>query len=162
MIFLGIDPGSVRVGYGFIEKSQGELIYRESGLIPLPLGLPKNQNLNYLESSLATLIKKSRPDLIGIEKLYFSKNQKTAIEVAQARGVIINLVGKLGIPFRELTPTAIKLAAAGNGRATKAAITKMVLLSLKNSSLIETKIDDPLDALAVAIAVSQEKLTPAH
>jgi len=151
MIILGIDPGSTRVGYGVIEKNRGELVYVRSGLFKIPKK-SESQKLLALEKELNGLIKKIKPDKAGLEKLFFVKNQKTAFEVAQSRGIILNTLSKKRIPIIELAPSEIKLAVTGDGRASKQAVAKMVryFLNLPYNKMI----DDITDALAIAITIS--------
>ncbi len=152
MTVLGIDPGSVRVGYGFIAREKNTFIYLTSGLLPIHAGAQGAQLL-MLEKSLEQILRSApRPDIAVIERIFFTKNKKTAIRVAQARGVIIKTLSAHGIPFEELSPPSIKLAITGSGDADKKAVAKMVSLTLK----IDTaqRIDDETDALAIAIAGS--------
>lgn len=149
MIVLGIDPGSIRIGYGAIEKQNGNFIHYKSGLLNLP-PTAKTEKLAVLEKELIKLLKGVRPDLAGIEKLYFAKNRKTGLEVAQARGVIIAALTKNKIPILEMAPSQVKLAVAGRGNADKKEVAKMVALSLNLPAA--RRIDDITDALAVAIA----------
>jgi crossover junction endodeoxyribonuclease RuvC len=102
------------------------------------------------------LIKKYTPDIMGIEKLYFVKNQKTAIAVAQARGVILLSARERGIPVKEYAPNEVKLGIAGYGFADKKAVLKMVRLILGKHDL--KIIDDASDALAIAIVAAGERL----
>jgi crossover junction endodeoxyribonuclease RuvC len=151
MIILGIDPGTVRIGYGVIKKEDGGLKHLESGLITLP---PADQKTRFLgiEKGVNDIVEKFKPHKVGVEKLFFAKNKKTALRVAEARGVIINTLNKKNIPILEVGPGEVKLAVTGDGRASKEAVAKMVNLFLK----IEPTgvVDDVSDALAIAIAVS--------
>ncbi len=155
MIIMGIDPGHVRVGYGVIEKEGNKFIHRESGLIPLPEKSGIGSQLSSLEKELTRLVKKYRPSIVGLEKLFVSKNVKTAMNVAEARGVIRKVIFESGIDFTELAPQTIKLSVTGSGRADKKAVSKMVglLLHMKTRHLI----DDVTDALAIAIATDGKK-----
>ncbi len=148
-IILGIDPGSVRIGYGLIKKDKRGLSYQKSGLLEIP---KKQPYLVLLEKKINQILAKEKPDLVALEKLYFVKNQKTALEVAQSRGVIVCSILKRKIPLIELNPSQIKLAITGNGRADKKEVAKMVKLILKLKNF--QKIDDVTDALAIAIAAS--------
>jgi crossover junction endodeoxyribonuclease RuvC len=151
MRILGIDPGTTRIGYGIIRKENGKLLFEESGL--LKVGYKKqNSSLPMIESSFATLLKRTHPDRIAFEKIFFTKNKKTAIEVAHARGVLMNVALKTKIPIFEFTPPQIKLSVTGDGRATKEGVSKMVFKTL----LLPQKalLDDITDALAVAITAS--------
>jgi len=151
---LGIDPGTKKIGYGLIKKEGNSLKYLQSGLIDNN-NSPKEKQLLKIEKDLTKIIKKAKPNLVGIEKLYFLKNKKTALDVAQAKGVIMAVLAKSKIPLIEVSPTQVKLATTGNGKATKKEVAKMVYLTLgldQNSK----KIDDITDALAIAITVSNK------
>lgn len=156
MIILGIDPGSVRVGYGVLKKERGALRHVESGLLPIH-ARDKASRLIELECALHAILARVKPDRVGIEKLYFSKNQKTALEVAQARGVILKTIAVSGIPFLEFTPGEIKLAVTGDGNATKRGVAAMVERFL-HLSLKKGLADDVTDALAIAITASHGAL----
>jgi len=148
---LGIDPGSNRIGYGLISKDRDSLSCLDYGLIEIKEPRAAKRLL-VLADELESLIKKTKPDLLGVEKLYFWKNQKTAMAVSEARGVILASAGRNKIPVREYSPTAVKQRATGYGTADKKAVLKMVriLLGLKDFK----SLDDASDALAIAIAAS--------
>ena len=151
MKILGIDPGSTRIGYGLIKKEKNELSFLQAGLLKIS-AKNKNQRLLDLEKSFSRLLKKEEPDLVALEKLYFVKNQKTALEVSQSRGVLVLTILKNNLPLLEIAPSEAKSMVASNGRASKQAVAKMVGYFLK----IDTakQIDDITDALALAIAAS--------
>ena len=157
MIILGIDPGSRRIGFGVIEKMGQELRFLEAGILkiqsPNDLGA-----LIEVKGRLQELISKYQPEEMGVEKLYFTKNQKTAIAVSQARGIIMMTAAERGVNLSEFTPTQIKSAIAGDGRADKRAVAKMIKIILREPDL--KLIDDATDALAIAIAVSLVKKYP--
>ncbi|MEK7162416.1 MAG: crossover junction endodeoxyribonuclease RuvC [Patescibacteria group bacterium] len=154
MIILGIDPGNVRVGYGLIKKEGGEFRYLESGLIKIPPRADFGTQLLALEKNLEKLIRKAKPEVVGLEKIFLSKNKKTGIFVAQARGLILKIVAARGPKLVQLSPSSVKLAVTGNGRADKKAVAKMagLFLNIKTTGLI----DDETDALAIAIAASNQ------
>jgi crossover junction endodeoxyribonuclease RuvC len=152
MIILGIDPGSARTGYGVI-KTGNSLQLIDCGIIGTDRKKSEDQILEN-SKKLADLIKKYRPALIGIEKLYFSKNVKTGIAVAQSRGAILLEIMKHGLPFKELSPSEVKLAITGYGLSDKHAVAKMVKLILNVSQNNLKKYDDATDALAIAIAAA--------
>ena len=154
MIVLGIDPGTVRVGYGVIAKKNGELLRLESGLIKLP-DEKYEPRLVALEGKLRELIRQTKPDRVGLERLFFVRNQKTAMRVAEARGVILKTVVEEAIPFKEFNPKEVKLAVTGDGNAGKEAVAKMVKIILKLPP--EKMIDDVSDALAIAIAAASNR-----
>lgn len=151
MKILGIDPGSTRVGYGLIKKDGGKLIFLRAGLLKISAA-DRNKRLLDLEKSFAALLKKEKPDLVALEKLYFVKNQKTALEVGQSRGVLLLTILKNKLPFMEISPSEAKLSVSGDGHASKKAVAKMVgcLLSIDTSKMI----DDATDGLALAISAA--------
>ncbi|MFH1161688.1 MAG: crossover junction endodeoxyribonuclease RuvC [Candidatus Jorgensenbacteria bacterium] len=155
MITLGIDPGSTRVGYGAVRKERGILTHLESGLLNIH-SKEKTQQLIELAVSLKEVLVRLKPNCVGIEKLYFSKNQKTALEVAQARGVLVHTIAEAGVPILEFTPGEVKLAVTGDGGATKAAVAVMVVRFLRLPP--RKLVDDVSDALAIAITASHSAL----
>ncbi|MFH0712927.1 MAG: crossover junction endodeoxyribonuclease RuvC [Candidatus Jorgensenbacteria bacterium] len=154
MVILGIDPGTTRIGYGVIKKNGGSLEHLESGLIELT-ATNHGEKLVALEEKIKAVIRKTGPARIGVEKLYFTKNKKTALAVAEARGVILNTIMKTGIPLFEVGPNEVKFAVTGNGRASKESVAKMVNYFLKIKP--KKMVDDVSDALAIAIAVSNKR-----
>lgn len=151
MKILGIDPGSVRTGYGIIFKEKNGLKFAKAGLLKI-VSKDKNERLLELEKSFSLLLEKEKPELAVMEKIYFSKNAKTAIEVAHARGVLTLIVAKHKIPLLELAPSEIKQGVTGYGMADKKAVAKMVEKILKTDTI--SGYDDVSDALAAAIAGS--------
>lgn len=152
MTILGIDPGSTRIGYGII--SSGKVLkFIDCGTIEVG-GKKSDQLILEAAQKLSRLINKHKPDAASVEKIYFSKNIKTGIEVAQTRGAILLELAKRGVPVKEYSPSEIKLAVASYGLADKKAVSKMVtlLLGLKKQSL--KGYDDATDALAAAIAAA--------
>jgi len=149
MIILGIDPGTATTGFGLIEKNKSNLKLLKYGCIKTSVKLSTAERLNVIYKELNSLIKKSKPDIVAVEDIFFFKNLKTAIKVSQARGVILLTIAKSKIPVAEYTPLQIKQAVACYGRAEKVQVQKMVkyLLGLKELP----KPDDAADALAVAI-----------
>lgn len=147
MRILGIDPGTTRIGYGLIEDGGG-LRLLECGLLSGE-GIPSEERLVSLEKNLVRLIEKLEPDLVCVEKLFFTKNKKTALEVSEARGVIILAIRRLGLKVLEFTPSEIKSAVAGNGRADKKEVEGAVCMTLGVGSIPGP--DDVSDALAVAL-----------
>ncbi|MFA5099128.1 MAG: crossover junction endodeoxyribonuclease RuvC [Candidatus Paceibacterota bacterium] len=151
MKILGIDPGSARIGYGLIEKSGSELKFLKAGILKI-VSKDKCERLVDLEKSFSALLKKEKPDWVVMEKLYFVKNQKTGLEVAQSRGVLTLLITKSKIPLLEFTPLEIKQGVTGYGMADKKSVAKMVAKILKTDKINEY--DDATDALAGAITGS--------
>ncbi|MBU0646386.1 crossover junction endodeoxyribonuclease RuvC [Patescibacteria group bacterium] len=154
-IILGIDPGFGRLGFGYLEVAPGQTKAIDYGIISTSSETAFEQRLHQIGQDLDTLINQRRPHIIGIEKLYFAKNTKTAMRVAEARGVILFTCAKHNIPVVEFTPAQIKKSLTGDGTADKKAIQWMVkeILNLKAAP----RIDDAADALAVALTVSSIK-----
>lgn len=152
MIILGIDPGYAIIGYGIIDTSKTNMVI-DYGAITTPKEDSLAIRLQSIENSLKFLFEKFKPDVVAIEELFYFKNQKTVIQVAQARGVIVLACQKYCGNIYEYTPLQIKQALTGQGRADKAQIQYMVKAILGLNSI--PKPDDAADALAVAICHSQ-------
>lgn len=152
MVILGIDPGYAIVGYGIIDTSKSDMVV-DYGAITTPKEDSMPVRLQAIDSSLKYLFEKYKPDVVAIEELFYFKNQKTVIQVAQARGVIVLACQKYCGNIYEYTPLQIKQALTGHGRAEKAQIQYMVKAILGLDSI--PKPDDAADALAVAICHSQ-------
>jgi crossover junction endodeoxyribonuclease RuvC len=148
MIALGIDPGTRRIGYGIVKAHGQDVEFIAAGLIDISAGNDVSA-LEETKRGLDKLIKKYKPEVMGIEKLFFAKNTKTALAVAQARGVILLSTKECGVRIKEYTPNEVKLGISGYGFADKKAVLKMVRLILKKQDL--KIIDDASDALALAI-----------
>ncbi|OGM90618.1 crossover junction endodeoxyribonuclease RuvC [Candidatus Wolfebacteria bacterium RIFCSPHIGHO2_01_FULL_48_22] len=149
MIFLGIDPGSTRAGYGIVRKDGNAFSYVACGILSTSFK-DKNDLLTELYSSIQLLIKKYKPSAAGIEKLFFVKNMKTGLEVAQSRGVVILSLRQHNIPVYEYTPKEIKQWLTGSGVADKKAMIRLVRSSLVMPGDIKEP-DDAYDALAIAL-----------
>ncbi len=149
MVILGIDPGYAIVGYGVVESYTVKFKPIEFGAVTTQAKTPFTDRIEKIFNNISFLIDKYRPDAMSIEKLYFNTNTTTAIDVAQARGVIILAAQKKGVPVYEYTPLQVKQAVTGYGRAEKRQVMDMVkhMLSLKATP----KLDDTADALALAI-----------
>ncbi|HUC01404.1 MAG TPA: crossover junction endodeoxyribonuclease RuvC [Candidatus Paceibacterota bacterium] len=155
MIALGIDPGTRRIGYGVVECNGPDTIFLDAGLLVISAG-DDIAALEEAKKGLDALIKKHKPDVVAIEKLFFAKNTKTALAVAQARGVIILATKERGVRIKEYTPNEVKSGIAGYGLADKKAVLKMVRLILHKPDL--AVIDDASDALALAILSTGDRL----
>lgn len=149
MIVLGIDPGYARVGYGVIEFSKNEYKVIEYGSITTEAGVAIPKRLLKLKEELESVVKKYKIDSASVEELFFNTNTKTAINVAQARGVIVTTLEASSIEVFEYTPLQIKQALVGYGRADKEQMKRMVKGYLKLEKM--PKLDDTTDALAIAI-----------
>ncbi|OGH85820.1 MAG: crossover junction endodeoxyribonuclease RuvC [Candidatus Magasanikbacteria bacterium RIFOXYB2_FULL_38_10] len=149
---LGIDPGFHRMGYGVIESIGSKIKMIDYGSTETSKTKSIGERILEISCVLREIIKKHQPDSLILEELFFFKNLKTAINVAQARGAIILVAEECCLPVVELTPLQVKQSVTGFGRAEKGQIQKMVktLLNLKEIP----KPDDAADALAIAIAGS--------
>lgn len=153
MIILGIDPGIAIVGYGVLSSEKGKFQAIDYGVITTSKDEKTPQRLALIEQGLNALIDKYKPDCIALEELFFQNNQKTAITVAEARGVLLLTAVKRCSKLYEYTPLQIKQAITGYGNADKKQVQFMVkaLLNLKQIP----KPDDAADALAVALTCGQ-------
>ncbi|MBP3362117.1 MAG: crossover junction endodeoxyribonuclease RuvC [Clostridia bacterium] len=149
MIILGIDPGYAIVGVGVIEYKGNKFRTISYGAITTEAGVPTPQRLQKIYNELNLCIDTYKPDAVAVEELFFNSNQKTAIQVAQARGVIIISAVNKNVPLYEYTPLQIKQSVTGYGRAEKKQIQQMVKMMLGLNAV--PKPDDVADALAVAI-----------
>ena len=154
MIILGIDPGYAIVGFGVIEKfANGSVRVLDYGVITTPKEDTMPVRLKTIYDSLCSIIDKYHPDCMALEELFFQNNQKTAINVAQARGVtVLAGIDKIGKLY-EYTPLQIKQALTGFGRAEKKQVQFMVKSILGLASI--PKPDDAADALAAALTHAQ-------
>ena len=150
MKILGIDPGLATIGFGLIEKKDhNKYICLDYGIIKTKPIFTLAERLTQIRNDFDELLISTKPDHVGIEEIFFSKNVKTGIQVAQARGVLLELINEKQIPFTEIKPNEIKSMITGYGHAEKHQIQSMVKDILK---LSETpKPDDAADGLAIAL-----------
>ncbi|MEK9186200.1 MAG: crossover junction endodeoxyribonuclease RuvC [Patescibacteria group bacterium] len=150
MIILGIDPGFDKMGCAVLNKTNNkdELVY--STCITTSRKDNYEKRLLTLGEKLKKIISKYKPNVVVVEKLFFTTNQKTAIRVAEARGVVLYVAALSNIPIIEFTPLEIKMALTGYGRADKGQVKKMVQIILKDAQMPKT--DDEIDAIAAALA----------
>ena len=153
MKILGIDPGMAIVGYGLIETVNDSINLLTSGSIQTDKKLPDSKRLLEIYNDLTTVVQKYQPDCASVEELFFFKNQKTIIPVAEARGVILTVLEKLNIPTYSYTPIQVKQVLTGYGRAEKKEVEQMVRLTLQSDKL--PKLDDTVDAIAIDICHSR-------
>ncbi len=149
MIILGIDPGLATVGYGVLRYERNAFTPIDYGAVLTEAGIPVEKRLCEIFDNITELTQTYKPQAVSIEKLYFNTNEKTAINVSQARGVILLAVTRLGVPVFEYTPLQIKQAVTGYGRADKKQIMYMVTKILNLDR--EPHPDDTADALAAAV-----------
>lgn len=149
MRILGIDPGYAIVGFGFVDRIGSKLVPVQYGCIQTEAGTDPAIRLKEIYDSLVHLIEKYKPDAIAVEKLFFNRNVTTALQVGQARGVILLAAVQQGIETAEYTPLQVKQAIVGYGQAEKRQVQEMVKMFLKLRAV--PKPDDVADALAIAI-----------
>ena len=149
LVIFVIDPGYAIVGCGVIRYERNSFTLMGYGAITTNKDMPFNERLKKIYDDLKSLLERFKPDAVSIERLYFNTNQKTAIDVAQARGVIVLAVEEMGIPIYEYTPLKGKQSIVGYGRAEKNQVQEMTRNFLHLDKI--PKPDDAADALALAI-----------
>lgn len=153
MLILGIDPGVAIVGYSVLKSENSCLELISSGSIQTQSDAEIPQRLLEIYEDICTVLEKFKPDAASIEKLFYFKNQKTVIPVAEARGVILMALEKYKIPIYEFTPLEVKQNLTGFGRADKKEVEKMVKITLNRDNL--PKLDDTVDSIAMAICCAR-------
>ena len=156
MRILGIDPGLAIVGYCILDVEGDKNILVTSGSIQTDKNKSDAARLFEIQQDLTTIVEKYKPDIASIEKLFYFKNQKTVIPVAEARGVILAVLEANNIKSFEYTPIEVKQVITGYGRATKEEVAKMVELSVQYKKL--PKLDDTLDSIAIALCYSRMEI----
>ena len=149
MRILGIDPGYATIGFGLVESDRAQLHMLHYGTITTPAGLPLSKRLLQISNDMEELIRQLKPDVLAVEELFFNTNITTGIAVAHGRGVILCAAEKCGIPLYEYTPSQVKLAVTGYGKAEKRQVMDMTRRLLKLPTI--PKPDDAADAIAVAL-----------
>lgn len=149
MRILGIDPGTATLGWGIIDIDRGTTTLVAFGHISTDKNLPLSKRLLEISRDLSSLIKKYQPEEAAVEELFFFKNQKTIISVAEARGCILLTLENLGVTLYHYTPLEVKQALTNYGRADKSQIQLMVKALLHLQTI--PKPDDAADALALAL-----------
>lgn len=149
MRILGIDPGYATTGFGLLLADRASARLLQYGAVTTPPGMAFERRLEMLYEDMTALIAQAKPDAMAIEELFFTNNITTGIGVAQARGVILCSAERAGIPIFEYSPSEVKLAVTGYGKAEKKQVMEMTKRILKLSKVIRP--DDAADAVAVAI-----------
>lgn len=149
MRIIGIDPGYAIVGFGVIEYDRARFSVVDYGAVTTPAGMDFNSRLLEIYNDLCYILDKFRPEYMAIERLYFTSNQKTAIDVAQARGIVLLAARQRNIEVFEYTPLQVKQSVTGYGKAIKKQVQEMTTRILKLDEI--PKPDDTADALAIAI-----------
>ena len=150
--FFGIDPGYGRMGWGVVERIGGKLRFSGAGCIETPASAERGERLLLIANELELLLQRYLPTAVGIESLLFTTNVTTGIRVSEARGVALLMCRKAGLETQEFSPTEVKSATTGSGRATKQQMKKLVSAQLQLSSTPWP--DDAIDALAIALCAA--------
>ena len=153
MKILGIDPGMAIVGYSILDFDGKNIELLHSGSIQTKKGERESARLLEIFNDMNYIVEKYRPDVCAIEKLFFFRNQTTVMPVAHARGVILTVLEKFGVPIFEYTPMEVKQILTGYGRADKKEVEQMVKIALGTDKL--PKLDDTVDSIAIAISYSR-------
>jgi crossover junction endodeoxyribonuclease RuvC len=155
VIILGIDPGTAMLGYGIVERTGSRLRAIDYGVVRTRADLPLPERLEAIYLSVTDLIELHAPGLVGVERLFFTKNAQTAFAVGQARGVVLLAAARHDLEIREATPNEVKVATAGHGSTSKEQVGRMVQAILGLSEVPAP--DDAADALAIAICVANRE-----
>ena len=147
MRILGIDPGSIATGFGVVERRGGEVVHVAHGVIRVRgEGLPAR--LGELHASVLAVLAQHRPDVAAVEQVFVAASPRSALVLGQARGAVLCALGSAGLLVREYTASQVKQTVAGDGRAAKGQVQRMVRRLL---DLERTPAADAADALAVAL-----------
>ena len=155
MFVLGIDPGLTATGYGIIEATPGRERAVVAGVIRTDPGQTAANRLRELERDLAQLVAEHVIAAAGVEQVFVNRNLQTAMAVARASGVVLLTLAKAGIPVAEYTPSGVKMALTGNGRADKGQVQRVVAMRLGLAAAPAPP--DAADALAVALCHLQHQ-----
>jgi crossover junction endodeoxyribonuclease RuvC len=145
---LGLDPGSRICGYGVIDESRGDLRYVECGVLTAPEERPMEQRLGEIARGLREVISELAPEIVAVEDVFTYQNPRSALALAQARGMALAVIGLAGLRVASYPPAVVKKAVCGSGAADKGQVARMVQALIKLKSLPRA---DATDALAVAI-----------
>ena len=172
MKIIAIDPGYERMGVAIMEKNlqtKGKEILVFSECFKTSAKIPHEERLKLIGEEIENLIKKYKPKAMAIETLFFTNNQKTAMSVSEARGVMLYIASKLGLSVREFSPMAIKIAVTGYGKSEKKQIIfmvkKLIKIPQKSSEQVsqknkDIKYDDEYDAIAVGLTYFASRTSP--
>ena len=157
MRVLGIDPGLAIVGWSILNIDNNSSILEASGAIRTDKTKTDSSRLLEIEMDMQSILEKYKPDIASIEKLFYFKNQKTVIPVAEARGVILSILERNQVPIFEYTPMEVKQIITGYGRASKDEVARIVELSIEYKKM--PKLDDTVDSIAIALCVSRNNIS---
>ena len=149
MIILGIDPGTIAMGYGVIESSDDKITMIDCGALTTPVRSPIGERLSYLYNRLLEIVSHHQPDAVAVEQPFVAKNVKSALAIGRAQAIAMLAAANKGVPTYEYTPTQIKQSVTNYGASSKEQIQEMVRLQLGLSHIPQPS--DAADALAVAL-----------
>lgn len=157
-LVLGIDPGLATIGVALVDSTGARKALIKVGVVTTPAGMPGPKRLASIHRDLLELLDQMHPEAAAVEQLFFSSNTTTAMQVAEARGVILLAMEESGVPVWEYTPMQVKVSLTGYGKASKAQMTRMVRALV---SVPEKLPDDAFDAVAIALChLQSERLSP--
>ena len=154
MIILGIDPGTITMGYGVIEAKEDKIALVDYGALNSPERSPIGERLRYLYNGILEVISRCQPDAVAIEQPFMAKNARSALAIGRAQAIAILAAANSGLPSYEYTPTQVKQRVTNYGASSKEQIQEMVRLQLDLPQVPEPS--DAADALAIAICHLQE------
>ena len=155
MRILGIDPGYATIGFGLIESQRGQCAPLRYGAVTTPADADFPYRLQLLYEDMLQLLKELQPEAVAIEELFFNTNITTGIQVAHGRGIILLACQQSGVPIFEYSPSQVKQAVAGYGKATKHQVMDMTRRLLHLSAI--PRPDDAADGLALAICHARSR-----
>ena len=154
-MILGVDPGTTGMGYALLDAATDPATILDSGLVPVAAAASAAERLLSIADALGALIAEHRPAALAVERLYFNKNARTAMRVAEARGVALLCAARAGLLVAEYTPQEVKLSVTGTGSADKKQVQRMLALVLGLAEPIAQ--DNVADAVAIALAHAQRE-----
>ena len=154
MKILGIDPGTITMGYGVIESSDDEISLIDFGDLNSPRRSPIGECLSYLYNRLLEIITRYQPDVVAVEQPFIAKNVRSALAIGRAQAIALLAAANSGIPTYEYTPAKVKQMVANYGASSKEQIQEMVRLQLGMAEVPQP--NDAADALAIAICHLRE------
>jgi len=158
MIAVGIDPGTIRTGWGVLRRDGSRIVRLGSGVIRLGEGRPLEIRLAHLQDELEAVLAAHGPDEAAVEDLFFAKNAMSALKLGHARGVILAVLARRGLAVRSYPPALVKRSVVGRGRASKGQIRKVMQAILGMES---PPAEDEADALAIALCHANASRVPA-
>jgi len=154
-VILGVDPGTTGMGYALLDAATDPATILDCGLVPVAAAASAAERLLAIADALGALIAQHRPAALAVERLYFNKNARTAMRVAEARGVALLCAARAGLLVAEYTPQEVKLSVTGTGSADKKQVQRMLALVLGLAEPIAQ--DNVADAVAIALAHAQRE-----